>query len=653
MKIALAGNPNCGKTTIYNALTGKNERVGNWAGVTIDIRESLLKEKYGQDIKLVDLPGAYSIRPFTSEEGLTSDFIINEAPDVIINVVDSMYLSKSLFFTTQLLELNIPVIIALNKADLAESKTEINIKQLEDELKCPVVSIVALKEIGLDHLIIKARSLAQSKRQDTCFTKLENTELEQQDKARLELVNKIVTRVEKKKVDEFKESFEDKVDKFVLNPVIGIGLFIVIMSVIFNLSINSLGAFIADFIVGYIEAFQGFIADSLTKLGVDDFLNAVLTDGIIGGFGAVMGFIPLIMVLMFCLALIEDSGFMARIAVIFDPLFKKIGLSGRSIIPMIVGYGCSIPGVMASRTIKDEKQRRMTALLTPFVPCGAKVPIIALFLAAFFPEHGFLFALTYLIAFIVIILVGLFIKAVTGANVENTNYFIMELPEYRIPSVKRAFIKMVDTGKEFIIRAGTIIVLCNTIIFTMASFDFKLNLVEEAVNNSILAHLATPFAFLLIPLGFGVWQLAAAAITGFIAKEEVVGTLAVVYAMGAAINDEFALTDAVLLRETMGISAVAALAFMYFNLFTPPCFAAIGAMKTELKSRKWFAYGIMLQIGVGYFIAMVVYQVGSIIAYGKVGEGFTVSIIILIGFITLLIALIAKNKRQLSLAFSK
>lgn len=653
MKIALAGNPNSGKTTLYNAITGKQEHVGNWAGVTVDKKQSILKESFAKDVMVVDLPGAYSIRPYTSEESITSDFVKNEAPDVIINVVDSTNLNRSLFFTTQLLELGIPLVVALNKSDIAAAKTDIDIKKLEKELKCSVVSTVALKENGLSNLINKAVEVAKTKKQENAFSNLGSYDnIDKQDKARFKIVNKISANVETKKISSTEETNTDKIDKFVTNPIIGIGLFILIMTGIFNLSINTLAPRIADFLVGIIEVVQGSIAEILSNASVNEFLNSLLTDGIIGGVGAVMGFLPLIMVLMFFLSLLEDSGFMARIAMIFDPLFKKIGLSGKSIIPMIVGYGCSIPGIMSSRTIKDEKQRRMTALLTPFVPCGAKVPIIALFSAAFFPEHGYLFALTYLIAFVVIILVGLLIKAITGAENVN-NYFIIELPEYRIPSIKRSFMKMLETGKEFIIKAGTIIVLCNTVVFIMASFDFSFSLVEDAVNTSILAKVASPFAVLLIPIGIGVWQLAAAAITGFIAKEEVVGTLAIVYSMGAAINEDFELTNALLARETMGITAVAALAFMFFNLFTPPCFAAIGAMNSELKSKKWLRNGIILQISVGYLIAMIVYQVGTLITYGKPGNGFIASIVILIVSVIFFTKLIYDGKKLKSLSYKE
>ena len=644
MKIALAGNPNSGKTTLYNALTGKQEYVGNWAGVTVSKKEAKLKESLGNNIDIVDLPGAYSIRPYTSEESITTDFIKTENPDVIINVVDSTNLNRSLFFTTQLLELNIPVVVALNKVDISKNVTDIDVSKLEKELNCKVVEISAAKNEGLKNLINVASESSKLKEQKNLFKELSNIHNEEkQDKKRYSIVNNIISKVENRIIRHNEETLEDKIDRFVTNPIIGTGLFILIMAFIFDLSINTLGPLVADALVGFIENFQNAVSGQLASMGTSDFLNALLTDGIIGGVGAVVGFVPLVMVLMFMLSLVEDSGFMARIALIFDPLFRKVGLSGKSIIPMIVGYGCSFPGIMATRTIKDEKQRRLTAMLTPFVPCGAKIPIIALFTAAFFPEQGYMFPLTYIVAFTVIICVGLILKKVTGAD-NIKNYFIIELPQYRIPSIKRAFFKMLETGKDFITRAGTIIIVCNTVVFIMSSFNFKLQLVEDAVNTSILANVATPFAFLLIPVGIGVWQLSAAAITGFIAKEEVVGTLAVVYSMGAAINSDFELVNAMTVQETMGITAVSALAFMFFNLFTPPCFAAIGAMKSEMKSNKWLLKSVLLQLSVGYIVAMITYQVGTILVYKELAQGFIPAVIILALAVFYVVYKIKSNK---------
>ena len=644
MKIALAGNPNSGKTTLYNALTGKQEYVGNWAGVTVSKKEAKLKESLGNNIDIVDLPGAYSIRPYTSEESITTDFIKTENPDVIINVVDSTNLNRSLFFTTQLLELNIPVVVALNKVDISKNVTDIDVSKLEKELNCKVVEISAAKNEGLKNLINVASESSKLKEQKNLFKELSNIHNEEkQDKKRYSIVNNIISKVENRIIRHNEETLEDKIDRFVTNPIIGTGVFILIMAFIFDLSINTLGPLVADALVGFIENFQNAVSGQLASMGTSDFLNSLLTDGIIGGVGAVVGFVPLVMVLMFMLSLVEDSGFMARIALIFDPLFRKIGLSGKSIIPMIVGYGCSIPGIMATRTIKDEKQRRLTAMLTPFVPCGAKLPIIALFTAAFFPEQGYMFPITYIVAFSVIICVGLILKKVTGAD-NIKNYFIIELPQYRIPSIKRAFFKMLETGKDFITRAGTIIIVCNTVVFIMSSFNFKLQLVEDAVNTSILVNVATPFAFLLIPVGIGVWQLSAAAITGFIAKEEVVGTLAVVYSMGAAINSDFELVNAMTVQETMGITAVSALAFMFFNLFTPPCFAAIGAMKSEMKSNKWLLKSVLLQLSVGYIVAMITYQVGTILVYKELAQGFIPAVIILALAVFYVVYKIKSNK---------
>lgn len=646
MKIALIGNPNSGKTTLYNELTGKQEQVGNWAGVTVNLKKSNLKQSLGKDIQIIDLPGAYSIKPYTDEESVTTEFIKNTNPDVIINVIDSNNLERSLFFTTQILELNIPVVIALNKVDIAKSLKNVDLIKLEQNLKCSIVKISAAKRMGLKELIEEARIVSTKKTQENNFKSLESiSDIKERDKKRFKEVDNIIYSSQIKNVDLNEENLQDKIDTVVTNPFVGIPLFIVIMSTIFNLAINTLGPLVADSLVGIIEAFQEQVATILEGAGVNEFLNSLLTDGIIGGVGAVVGFVPLVMILMFLLALVEDSGFMARIALIFDPLFRKIGLSGKSIIPMIVGYGCAIPGIMSTRTIKDEKQKRLTALLTPFVPCGAKVPIIALFATAFFPGNGLIFPITYLVAFSVIIGIGFILKAALGAKTSES-YFIIELPNYRVPSLKRGFEKMLDTGKDFIKRAGTIILVCNTVIFMMSSFNLSLQPVGEAVDTSILATIATPFAFLLIPIGIGTWQLAAAAITGFIAKEEVVGTLAIVYAMSGAINADFELVNQSIVQQTMGITPVVALAFMFFNLFTPPCFAAIGAMKSEMKSKKFFRNSVILQLAVGYIVAMVVYQVGTLIMYKKLGEGFIASIIILAATVMFVFKKIKESKEE-------
>ncbi|OON91217.1 MAG: ferrous iron transporter B [Epulopiscium sp. Nele67-Bin002] len=625
MKIALVGNPNCGKTTLFNELTGKNEHVGNWAGVTVGDKSAPIRSKYGDGDSIVDLPGTYSLSAYTADEAIAIDIIKAKEVDVIVNIVDVNSLDKGLFLTTQLLDFDLPVVVALNKKDLLEHQI-IDIKKLSRNLGCEVVLISAEKVQGIEDILNVVKT-AQTK---NVFKDI--LDLNSSDSRRYEEIGKVLDGVVLgAKPSAYVGTKSDKADKFLTNPLIGIPAFILVMTAIFHLSINTVGAFIADTLVGGIEVFQEYVVGVLENAGANEFLTALLTDGIIGGVGAVVGFIPLVMVLMFLLSLVEQSGFMARIAFIFDPVFRKIGLSGKSIIPMIVGYGCAIPGVMASRTIKDDSQRNLTAMLTPFVPCGAKIPIIALFATVFFADQPYMFPIVYLVSFMVILTIGLVIKKVTGAqNVQN--YFIIELPTYNMPSMKRAFLRMVDTGWEFVKRAATIIIICNTLIFMLASFDFGLNMVED-IDASMLAAIATPIAFIFLPLGIATWQLAAAAITGFIAKEEVVGTLAVVYAMEAAINEDFEVINAVGLGEAMGITGVVALSFMFFNLFTPPCFAALGAMKAEMDSPKHFRMAVLTQFYVGYIVAMLIYQVGSIAIYGTVGEGFVAAVIILVASI--------------------
>ena len=406
-------------------------------------------------------------------------------------------------------------------------------------------------------------------------------------------------------------------------------------------------------LVGYIEGFGGWVGEQFAGSSV--FLQSLLVEGIIGGVGAVVGFLPLVMVMYFLIALLEDCGYMARVAVVMDRFFKKVGLSGKSIIPMVIGTGCAIPGVMASRTIRNERERRTTAMLTPFMPCGAKLPVIALFAGVFFKDASWVGTLMYFAGIAFIILGALLTLKITGQKIKKS-FFIIELPQYKMPSVKLAFISMLERAKSFIIKAGTIILLCNTVIMIMQSFDWSLNLVEQgAEKSSILASIAAPFAFIFIPLGFGVWQLAAAAITGFIAKENVVGTLAVVYGITNFINvEELSLVGgANEVAQVMGLSSVAALSYLFFNLFTPPCFAAIGAMNAEMKSKKWLIGGISLQLGTGYVAAFLVYQIGSLITTGAVGTGFVGGLIFVSIMVLIVLYLIKKansaNKEEYNL----
>lgn len=661
MRIALAGNPNSGKTTMYNLLTGSNEHVGNWAGVTVDKRESSLKKNYCataiEEVVAVDLPGAYSMSPFTSEESITSGYVKHENPDAIINIVDATNLSRSLFFTTQLLELGIPVVVALNKSDLTDKKgTKIDVDKLSKELGCPVVATVSTNERGIAEVAAKAIE-AKGKKQVAPYHQGEinlhdKNEVEKADRKRFEFVNKIVSQVETRKVLTKTRNTQDKIDAVLANKWLGIPIFAVVMWLVFDISQSKLGPFLADILVGWIETFQGYVAEMVS--GASPFLQALLVDGIIGGVGAVVGFLPLVMVMYFLIALLEDCGYMARVSVVMDPIFKRVGLSGKSIIPMVIGTGCAIPGVMACRTIKNERERRTTAMLTPFMPCGAKLPVIALFAGAFFSDASWVGTLMYFVGILLIVLSSLLILKITGHKYRKS-FFIMELPEYKIPSLKRAVISMFSRAKAYIIKAGTIILVCNAAVQIMQSFNWQLQLVPEGMEHtSILASIASPFAVLLIPLGFGAWQLAAAAITGFIAKENVVGTIAVVYGLTNFINvDDLVLTGgANTVATTMGLTSVAALAYLMFNLYTPPCFAAIGAMNSEIKDKKWLLGGIGLQFGAGYTVAFLVYQIGTLITTVSVGQGFLPGLVVVLAIAAFIIRLIVKENKRFDEEYS-
>ncbi len=662
MRIAFAGNPNSGKTTMYNALTGRNERVGNWAGVTVERKESPIRKGYydgGEELVAVDLPGAYSMSPFTSEESITSSYVKNEHPDAIINIVDATNLSRSLFFTTQLLELGVPVVVALNKSDLTEKKqTKIDVKRLSEKLGCPVVKTISTSSghEGLKEAVNAAAAL-KGKGQKAPYVQEDidlhdKNAVEAADRKRFGFVNGIVKEVEKRKVLTKDKNFQDKIDAVITHKIIGIPIFAVVMFLVFYISQSTVGTWIADWLVAWIERFQGWAGDMMA--GANPFLSAILVDGIIGGVGAVVGFLPLVMVMYFLIALLEDCGYMARATVVLDPIFKRVGLSGKSVIPMVIGTGCAIPGVMASRTIRNERERRTTAMLTPFMPCGAKLPVIALFAGAFFSDSSWVGPLMYLVGIVLILLGALLVKRITGQKYRKS-FFIIELPEYKVPSLKRAVVSMLERGKAYIIKAGTIILVCNTVVQIMQSFNWQLQLVEEGMEDtSILASVAHPFAILFIPLGFGVWQLAAAAITGFIAKENVVGTLATVYGITSLIDtDELALVGSGNeVAVVMGLTKVAALAYLMFNLYTPPCFAALGAMNSEMKSGKWLFGGICLQLATGYTVAFLVYQVGTLITTGSLGTAFVPGLIAVLVFAAIIVWRIRKSDKEFAAEYS-
>ncbi len=666
MRIALTGNPNSGKTTMYNALTGRNEKVGNWAGVTVEKKEHPIKKSYhseGEELVAVDLPGAYSMSPFTSEESITSSYVKNENPDVIINIVDATNLSRSLFFTTQLLELGIPVVVALNKADVNKKKeTKIDTALLSEKLGCPVVNTISTSSNGMAE-VVKAAVEQVGKEQVAPYIQgdidlTDKKVVEAADRKRFEFVNKIVADVETRKVLTKDKNSQDKIDAVLTNKWLGIPIFAVVMFLVFQISQAWVGPWIAEGVeiggvaipglVTLIDTFKEFVAGALE--GGNDFLVSLLTEGIIGGVSAVVGFLPLVMVMYFLIALLEDCGYMARVSVVLDPIFKKVGLSGKSVIPFVIGTGCAIPGVMACRTIRNERERRSTAMLAPFMPCGAKLPVIALFAGAFFADASWVGTLMYFAGIFIILIGALLINKITGYK-NRKSFFIMELPEYKGPSLKRAFLSMCQRGWSYIVKAGTIILLCNAVVFIMQSFNWNFALVEEgAEDTSILASIAKPISVLLIPIGIKAWQMAAAAVTGFIAKENVVGTLAVCYGISNLINvDELALESGAgaQVAATFEIGAVAALAYLMFNLFTPPCFAAIGAMNAEMKSSKWLWAGIGFQLGIGYTVGFLVYQIGTVITEGKLGMGFVPGLIAVAVFVAILVCLCIRSDKKL------
>ena len=545
------------------------------------------------------------------------------------------------------------MVIALNKTDANEKKqNKINANLLSEKLGCPVVETTSITGRGLKKLISTAVSVI-GKKQSSPYMQGEidlsdKSAVLTADKKRFDFVNKIVSSVETRRVLTKDKNIQDKVDEVLTNKWLGIPIFAVVMFLVFQISQAWLGAWIAEGIefengftipglVTLIDMFKEWVASALENAEANEFLSALLTEGIIGGVSAVVGFLPLVMVMYFLISLLEDCGYMARATVVLDPIFKKVGLSGKSVIPFIVGTGCAIPGVMACRTIRNEREKNATAMLAPWMPCGAKLPVIALFAGAFFDEASWVGTLMYFVGIILILLGALLVNKIAGHKARKS-FFIIELPEYKTPSLKRAVADMLSRGWAYIVKAGTIILVCNAIVFVMQSFDWSFTLVEEGMEHtSILAYIANPIAVLLVPVvGITAWQLAAAAVTGFIAKENVVGTLAVCY--GFVVNEDLEMVGSgnEVAATMVGLTKAAALAYLMFNLFTPPCFAAMGAMNSEISDKKWFWGGIALQLATGYSIGFLVYQIGTLIVTGYVGAGFVGGLIFILCFAAVL-----------------
>jgi len=603
--IALAGNPNSGKTTMFNELTGSSQYVGNWPGVTVEKKEGKLKGH--KDVSIMDLPGIYSLSPYTLEEVITRDYLINEKPDVIINIIDGTNIERNLYLTMQLKKVGIPVVIALNMNDVIEKRGDmIDITRLSVELGCEIIPTSAAKGTGLKSLISRAISIASKNKKSEpdpqflqeAFGKLEEDAEEAAISQRYDYIQNLVVKyVRKAAASQFFGS--DKIDRIVTNRWLALPIFFVTLWVIYYVSIVTVGDMSIGWVSSLFEWIQGGVGTLLTNLGAAKWTMDLVLNGIIGSLGAIFTFVPQLMILFFFLSLLEDSGYMARVAFIMDRLFRKFGLSGKSFIPMLIGTGCSIPGIMASRTIEIERDRRMTILLTPFIPCGAKLPVFAMFIAMMFREQTWVGPSIYLIAIAGVIMSGIILKRFK-AFAGDPAPFVMELPTYKVPQLKGVTIHMWEKAKSFIKKAGTILFAACAILWFLQNFSFGGYVGPDAIEQSILALFGNGIRWIFIPLGFGdSWAAPVAAITGLIAKEVVVATFA---SVGSVVPIMF--------------SQVSAFAFMMFILFSAPCAAAIGAMKAEYGSWKWTLFAVGYQTGMAYVVALLVNLVGGLIFKG-------------------------------------
>ncbi|MDF2987883.1 MAG: ferrous iron transporter FeoB [Eubacterium sp.] len=688
IKIALAGNPNCGKTTMFNELTGSSQYVGNWPGVTVEKKEGKLKGY--KDVIIMDLPGIYSLSPYTLEEVVTRNYLLNERPDVIINLVDASNIERNLYLTTQLVEIGIPVVIALNMIDIVRKNGDkIDLAKLSKELGCEVYETSALKGLGLKEVTEKAVALANSKAktvpQHSFDSAVENT-LTQIETVTSSIINKEHSRwyaiklferdekvLEQIKLDSsVKEKLEevitaceneldddsesiitneryiyigkvikkclhkkhvgmtssDKIDRIVTNRWLALPIFAAVMFIVYFVSVSWLGTIVTDWTNDTLfgEWVQPAVGAFLANVGAAEWLQSLVVDGIIGGVGAVLGFVPQMMILFFFLSILEDCGYMARVAFIMDRIFRKFGLSGKSFIPMLISSGCGVPGIMASRTIEQDKDRKMTIMTTTFIPCGAKLPIIALIAGAMFAEKSWWVApSTYFLGIAMVLFSGIILKK-TKLFSGDPAPFVMELPQYHVPGAKGVLIHMWERGKAFIVKAGTVIFVACGVIWFLSSFGWNLQMVEE--GDSILASIGNVIAPIFAPLGFGNWKAAVATVTGLVAKENVVGTFGVLFGIAEAAEDD----PALLAQVASMFTVISAYAFMAFNLLCAPCFAAIGAIKREMGGWKWTLIAVGYQTVLAYAVALIIYQLGGLMA-GVVSFGAgTVAALLVLGF---------------------
>lgn len=705
--IALAGNPNCGKTTLFNALTGSNQFVGNWPGVTVEKKEGKLKNH--KDVSIMDLPGIYSLSPYTLEEVVARNYLINEKPDAIINIVDGTNIERNLYLSTQIMELGIPVIIAVNMIDILEKNGDkVHIDKLSKKLGCEVVEISALKGTGIEKAAEKAVALAKNKTATPSVHEFsEGTEsiirsveeklsadiadeqkrffaiklLEKDDKItalmsqtpdvteeirkletefdddtesiitneRYEYISSIigecVTKGKAKKL-----SVSDKIDRIVTNRWLALPIFAVVMFVVYYVSVTTVGTWVTDW------TNDGLFGDGFSLFGTDvwvpgvpvlignlleaihcaDWLQSLILDGIVAGVGAVLGFVPQMLVLFIFLAFLESCGYMARIAFIMDRIFRKFGLSGKSFIPMLIGTGCGVPGVMASRTIENDRDRKMTIMTTTFIPCGAKMPIVALIAGAFFDNAWWVAWSAFFIGIAAVICSGIILKK-TKMFAGDPAPFVMELPAYHMPTFGNVMRSMWERGWSFIKKAGTIILLSTIVLWALMSFgwvDGSFGMLEaEQLDSSILARLGSIIAPIFTPLGWGNWKMAVAAVTGLIAKENVVGTFGILFGFAEVAEDGVEIWQAL----GASMSAVAGFSFLVFNLLCAPCFAAMGAIKREMNSAKWFWFAIGYQTILAYLVSLCIYQIGTLITTGTFGVGTVIAFLLVIGFIYLLV----------------